>query len=125
MLYNLQNNGYEVTTAGTGNQALRLISEKDFDIIIIDISLPDIDSLKIIKEIKEKDHRKVVILVTVSNNFEAYLEMLNFGADDYVIKPCSIKEIVFRIQKNIQRIEIESEKTRLENIISQRTEHLS
>ncbi len=51
--------------------------------------------------------------------------MLNFGADDYVIKPCSIKEIVFRIQKNIQRIEIESEKTRLENIISQRTEHLS
>lgn len=102
----LKKEGYNVFTAMDGENALDIFYKNKIDLVILDLMLPDISGEDICKEIKE--HKDVpVIMLTAKVNEEDVLNGFNLGADDYVIKPFSAKQLVARIIAILRRTKIE------------------
>ena len=97
-----QREGHEVTTASDGLQAVELCMENDFDIIIMDIMMPEMDGFTACKEIKKTKDIPVLML---SARGEEYDKLFGFevGVDDYVIKPFSPKELMARVNVIVSR----------------------
>lgn len=96
--------GHEVTEAGDGMEAVELCRNNTFDIIIMDIMMPEMDGFSALKEIRKISDTPVIML---SARGEEYDKVLGFelGIDDYVVKPFSSKEIMLRINAILRRIE--------------------
>lgn len=94
--------GYEVTEASDGMEAIQICKEQDFDIIILDIMMPELDGFSACKEIRK--HKKIPVLM-LSARGEEYDKIHGFelGIDDYVVKPFSPKELMMRINAIIKR----------------------
>lgn len=94
--------GHEVTEAGDGMEAVKLCKERDFDIIIMDVMMPELDGFSAVKEIRKTSSVPVIML---SARGEEYDKVLGFelGVDDYVVKPFSSKEIMLRIGAILRR----------------------
>ena len=94
--------GHEVTEAGDGMDAVELCRNEKFDIIIMDIMMPEMDGFSAVKEIRKTSDTPVIML---SARGEEYDKVLGFeiGVDDYVVKPFSSKEIMLRIQAILRR----------------------
>ena len=93
----LETEGYRVATAGTGEQALAVAARNRHDLFIIDIGLPDINGLSLLKRLREWT-RAPIIMLTVHDADEEKIEALDSGADDYVTKPFSTGELLARIR---------------------------
>jgi two-component system, OmpR family, response regulator len=90
--------GYEVSVAGSGEQGLRAIREKEFDVVVLDLRMPGISGLNVLKEIRtERKGAPEVIILTGHSTIESSLEGLSSGAFDYLTKPVKINELVERI----------------------------
>lgn len=97
----LEKEGYAVKIAGTGEQALALLKEA-FDLVILDLKLPDIQGEELCKIIRE--HSDVpVIMLTAKSAEEDRIKGLGMGADDYVVKPFSPRELVARVKAHLRR----------------------
>lgn len=96
--------GYEVVEAGNGMKAIEACKKESFDIIIMDIMMPELDGFSAVKEIREFSNVPVMML---SARGEEYDKVLGFelGIDDYVVKPFSSKEIMLRIAAILRRTE--------------------
>ncbi|MDD6154521.1 MAG: response regulator transcription factor [Eubacteriales bacterium] len=96
-------NGYEVTEAADGMEAVSLCKDKEFDIIILDIMMPKLDGYSTCKEIK-KIHKDVPIIM-LSARGEEYDKLFGFelGIDDYIVKPFSPKELMARVRAVLNR----------------------
>lgn len=97
-----ERDGYEVMTATTGLEAVQLCRENDFDIIIMDVMMPEMDGFKASKEIKKI---KDIPILMLSARGEEYDKLFGFevGADDYVVKPFSPKELMARVEVIVSR----------------------
>lgn len=93
----LQTEGYRVATAGTGEQALAVAARNRHDLFIIDIGLPDMNGLSLLKRLREWT-RAPIIMLTVHDSDEEKIEALDTGADDYITKPFSTGELLARIR---------------------------
>lgn len=96
--------GHEVMEAGDGQQAVQLCREHEFDIIIMDVMMPELDGFSAVKEIRKTVDTPVIML---SARGEEYDRVLGFelGVDDYVVKPFSSKEMMLRIAAILRRVE--------------------
>lgn len=96
--------GYEVTEAGDGREAVELCRNNTYDIIIMDIMMPDLDGFSAVKKIRKTSDIPVIML---SARGEEYDKVLGFelGVDDYVVKPFSSKEIMLRVGAILRRVE--------------------
>jgi DNA-binding response OmpR family regulator len=97
----LERDGFDVTVAATGAAALREIKNR-FDLVILDLKLPDIDGETICKSIREISDMPVIML-TAKSAEDDRVKGLCMGADDYVIKPFSVRELVARVQAHLRR----------------------
>ncbi|WP_409300708.1 response regulator transcription factor [Peribacillus sp. SCS-155] len=88
--------------AATGNEALHLIHDQNFDFIILDLMLPDITGEEICKEIRRRDSTPILML-TAKVNENDKLNGLAIGADDYMVKPFSPRELVMRVKTIMRR----------------------
>ena len=93
----LENSSYIVTVAENGKEALKTIHNDKPDIVILDLNLPDFSGKELLQLIK-KDFSIPVIMLTVEDSDEKKVELLDFGADDYLTKPFSIQELLARIR---------------------------
>ena len=95
--------GYEVTEAEDGMEAVNICKNQDFDIIIMDIMMPKLDGFSAIKEIRKT---KQVPVIMLSARSEEYDKLFGFeiGIDDYVVKPFSPKELMARVHAILQRV---------------------
>jgi two-component system alkaline phosphatase synthesis response regulator PhoP len=100
--YNLHKNGYDVKGFGDGRSLLDYFKTKKPDLVILDLMLPDIDGFDICKEIKEKTDVPVIILSAKSEEFDKVLG-LELGADDYMVKPFGIRELIARVKNILKR----------------------
>jgi len=117
--YNLSKNGYRVKTVTSGEEALELIKENDYDLIIVDLMLPGVDGLdltKIIKADKQKGSIPIV-MVTAKGEEADRVAGLEIGADHYVTKPFSPRELVAIVKATLRR---KPEKQEEEKIIIER-----
>lgn len=97
----LERDGFKVTIAGTGQTALNLI-KNNFDLIILDLMLPDIDGETICTSIREFSDVPIIML-TAKSAEDNRIKGLGMGADDYVIKPFSPRELVARVKAHLRR----------------------
>ncbi|MFD1319073.1 response regulator YycF [Loigolactobacillus zhaoyuanensis] len=100
--FNLTKEGYEVITAYDGEEALAKVTEVDPDLIILDLMLPKIDGLEVAREVR-KDHDMPIIMLTAKDSEIDKVLGLEMGADDYVTKPFSNRELVARVKANLRR----------------------
>ena len=97
----LERDGFEVTVAANGGAALKEIKQR-FDLVILDLKLPDIDGETICKAIREISDMPVIML-TAKSAEDDRIKGLCIGADDYVIKPFSVRELVARVNAHLRR----------------------
>jgi DNA-binding response OmpR family regulator len=112
LTYNLQREGYEVTSCGDGGEALELAREQSFDLIVLDVMLPTLDGLSICR-ILRKEQRTPIILLTARSGEVDRIMGLETGADDYIVKPFSLGELLARVRAVLRRTTPETT-TRLE-----------
>ena len=98
----LKNEGYAVTLAYTGADALREILAQEFDLAVLDVMLPDIDGFELLRSIRA-DHTYPVIMLTARDSQTDKIEGLSLGADDYVVKPFRPLELVARVKAQLRR----------------------
>lgn len=94
---------YTVMTATDGNQGLEKIFSETYDLILLDIMLPGINGLDILKEIREAGIETPVLMLTAKGDIEDKVLGLNLGADDYLAKPFSTAELMARVRALIRR----------------------
>jgi two-component system alkaline phosphatase synthesis response regulator PhoP len=97
--------GYRVFTAGNGNDGLAMVGEKKPDLIILDIMLPGLDGYEVCKKIRAAGNTTPVIMLTVKNREIDKVLGLELGADDYVTKPFSVRELSARVKTIFRRME--------------------
>ena len=94
----LQRAGYEVTTASNGKEGLALVSEHPFDLLYLDIRMPDISGLELLKTIHAKSPDLPIILFTAQPDLNSAVEALRRGATDYLLKPLKPQTVIDRTQ---------------------------
>ncbi|MCB0193704.1 MAG: response regulator transcription factor [Anaerolineae bacterium] len=100
----LQREGYEVEVAGDGAAALQAIERKTPDLIVLDLMLPAINGLQITRMLREGDYNVPIIMLTAKSDETDRINGLELGADDYVTKPFSPKELVARVKAVLRRV---------------------
>src|SRR5690554_4120118 len=101
----LKKKGFDVTNSFTGKEAFDIIEKNSFDVVITDIRLPDSDGMEILKKAKEKDFSTQVILMTGYTDIKTAVNVMKLGAFDYVAKPINSDEILYTINKALQKRE--------------------
>lgn len=100
--FNLEKEGYEVHSAYDGNDALELILEVVPDIVLLDIMLPGMDGMEVCREVRKKYDMPIIMLTAKDSEIDKVLG-LELGADDYVTKPFSTRELIARVKANLRR----------------------
>lgn len=98
----LTQEGHEVLKAYDGMEALKVLQEKDVDLLVIDIMMPRLDGIRATLKIREKNNIPIIILSAKSEDADKILG-LNIGADDYVTKPFNPLELVARVKSQLRR----------------------
>ncbi len=93
----LQQSGYAVDTAYDGEEALYMYDVNEYDLIVLDLNLPVIDGLEVLKEIRKKDTHTKILILSARTQVEQRVEGLNLGANDYMVKPFDFSEFEARI----------------------------
>jgi DNA-binding response OmpR family regulator len=106
----LERAGYETRVAGDGDKALALHDEHAADLIVLDLMLPGVDGLEVMRRIrKDRKRRPAIILLTAKGEETDRIVGLRLGADDYVVKPFSPAELVARVDAVLRRVDPEPE----------------
>lgn len=99
-----ESEGYKVFTSGNGNDGLKLVKDHSPDLIILDIMLPGLDGYEVCKKLRMEGNNTPVIMLTVKDKEIDKVLGLEFGADDYVTKPFSVRELSARVKTIFRRI---------------------
>jgi two-component system alkaline phosphatase synthesis response regulator PhoP len=100
---NLELEGYEITSAFTGSQALQKIESEYFDLLILDVMLPDVDGISITETIRVQNNSVPILILSAKNASSDRVLGLKKGADDYLTKPFNLEELLLRVQKLIEK----------------------
>jgi two-component system response regulator AtoC len=110
---NLKKQGYEVVTAGSGEDALRLVREEQPDLVLLDIQLPGISGIDVLEKIKDHDEDIIVIMVTANSGLENAVSAMRRGAYDYISKPFNLDELSIVVKKALETSDLKQEVVRL------------
>lgn len=103
--YNLKQAGYEVIVASDGAQAFNLGQDQTIDVILLDLMLPEIDGIEVTKRLRQEKIKTPIIIVTAKGDEFDKVLGLEIGADDYITKPFSPREVLARIKAVMRRYE--------------------
>lgn len=104
----LKHEGYEVETVHDGRSGLDLALENDYDVILLDLMLPELNGLEVARRLREAK-KTPIIMMTARDSVIDRVSGLDYGADDYLVKPFAIEELLARIRSLLRRIAIETE----------------
>jgi DNA-binding NtrC family response regulator len=117
----LQKRQLNVRGVYSGQEALGLVTEKKYDVVVLDVRMPGIDGIQTLKRIKQINPLLEVIMLTAHADMELALNGMNLGAFDYLMKPVDIDELVYKIQDACKKKAIQEEKqARLAQAIERR-----
>jgi DNA-binding response OmpR family regulator len=94
----LEEHGYAVDATRNGREALDWAEAVNFDLIVLDIMLPEIDGLTVCQQLRQKGNQTPILMLTARDTVESRVAGLDAGADDYLIKPFSLKELLARLR---------------------------
>jgi two-component system phosphate regulon response regulator PhoB len=107
LAYNFRQAGFDVVTATNGETALRAVREERFDLIILDLMLPDLPGTELCRRLKQSPQTAHIPIIMVTAKGEEVDRVVGFelGADDYVVKPFSVRELILRARAVLRRAE--------------------
>ena len=113
LVYNLKKEGYNVIEAEDGITAVNIATEQRPDLILLDIMLPKLDGLSVCKRIKNTYNVPILMLTAKDSEIDKILG-LELGADDYITKPFSVRELVARVKANLRKVDVSNNVGRLD-----------
>ena len=114
----LKLHGYSTTIAHGGAAALTLLDTQNFDLVILDLNMPDVSGHDVLRHIKENDYRSTVIVVSGETSFEAVSQALKLGAYDYLRKPYAPDGLLTTIRNAVAKSQLESQNKLIQNKLS-------
>jgi two-component system copper resistance phosphate regulon response regulator CusR len=99
----LEEHGYKVKTAGDGVSAQVLLKQEQFDLLILDVMLPDTNGIELCRQIRQTDSNTPILMLTALNQVHDKVSGLKAGADDYLVKPFHFSELLARIEALLRR----------------------
>ncbi len=109
--------GYTVTTASNGEQAVTILQNTHFDLVITDLVMPGVDGIGVLREAAKKDPDICVIILTGYGDMTSAIEALRLGADDYLLKPCDTDELLLRVSRCLEKQDAMRKVKLYENIL--------
>ena len=109
----LEDEGYRVVSAGTGEDALRMIQEQTPDLVILDVWLPKMDGIQALQEIKSLKRDIPVIMISGHGNIEVAVKATRMGAYDFLEKPLSLERVLLSSRRALERSALERENREL------------
>lgn len=107
--FNLESNDFDVVTCENGEDAVKLANKGDIDLMILDLMLPGIDGIEVCRRIRNSENKDIpIIMLTAKGEENDKIKGLDIGADDYMTKPFSIRELLARMKAVLRRIEDKS-----------------
>ncbi len=106
--------GYNITAVGTGEEALRKVVELESAVVLLDLQLPGMNGLEVLKALRERSPASEVIMLTGHGSIDTAIESIRIGAFDYVLKPCPLEELQMRIQRALERKSLQQRANLLE-----------
>jgi len=116
----LTREGYRVSLAANGLEALKLVQRSRFDLVITDLKLPGMDGIEITRKIKEQFPETEVMVITAFGSTESAVEAMKAGACDYLEKPFKVEEVKHRVSNNLSRLQLERENIMLRRELEMR-----
>jgi two-component system NtrC family response regulator len=118
--YNLAEEGYEVTAAGSGEEALSLLERERFDLVVTDIKMPGMDGMDLLRRVKDSSPDTQVVMITAFGTIEMAVEAMKAGAFEYITKPFNRDELKLTARKALRFRTLETENLRLKKEVSRK-----
>ena len=116
--FNLEQEGYEVRSTPNGREALDWLSRERFDLIILDVMIEEMDGFEVARRVRRQDKRLPILMLTARSTDQDRVLGLELGADDYMVKPFHLKELLLRVRRMLERTNWYSQNTRREQKIT-------
>ena len=116
----LKSENFDVTVAETGQAGLQKLEEKPFDLMLLDVSLPDRNGIELLREIRQRDPNLAIILITAYGSIDMAREAFKGGAQDYITKPWSNDELIAQVSLAIEGRRLREENLHLKRALKQR-----
>ena len=119
----LQLRDFDVTTALNGIDAINLVQENDYDVIVLDVKMPGKDGIETLKEIKKTTQLSQIIMLTGNATVESAIQGMKLGAYDYIMKPTVTEDLIELINKAYKIVEEQKERisrAEIDNIVKKR-----
>lgn len=116
LTYNLKKSGFDVVSAGDGQQALDIIHEQKIDIVLLDIMLPEKSGVDVTRELRAEKNQIPIIMLTALDDEIDKVVGLEIGADDYVTKPFSPREVIARVHAVLRRFSQKTQAPKEESV---------
>ncbi|WP_091660941.1 response regulator transcription factor [Alteribacillus iranensis] len=105
--YNLEQAGFQVDNASDGHEAIQLIKLNNYDLVVLDLMLPEMDGLEVCRQIREEQLKTPILMLTAKDEEFDKVLGLELGADDYMTKPFSPRELTARVRAILRRVDYE------------------
>ena len=113
----LEDEGYSVKAVVTGEEALKLLQKDNFDLILLDIWLPEMNGIEILKKIKKMDENPQVVMISGHGTVETAVEAIKLGAHDFLEKPLSLEKVILTVKNSFIQKKLEEENIQLRESI--------
>ncbi|MGA2324828.1 MAG: sigma-54 dependent transcriptional regulator [Bryobacteraceae bacterium] len=116
----LSTEGYAVDLAQNGGEGLRAVQARDYDLVLLDLMMPDRSGMEVLREVRERDSQLPIFLITAYGSTQVAVDALKAGATDYFQKPWENDKLLLEIERIIARHRLEWENTQLKRTLKQR-----
>ncbi len=116
--YQLEKNGFTVSSANNGNEGINLFNKNDYDIVITDIKMPDISGIDVLRKIRRENDKVIIIIITAHGSVENAIEACRLGANDYLTKPFGQEQLLFVIEKAVQFRQLQEQNVLLQQEVA-------
>lgn len=118
----IEDDGYEVVTASSGEEALKSVDEYSPEVVLLDVWMPGMDGIETLKQIREKKSHPSVIMISGHSNIDTAVQAIKYGAYDFLEKPLSLERVLILIRRALEKQRLERENLELKTSISQHSE---
>ena len=112
LLKRLRKRNVEAFGARSGEEALAFLDDRPVDVVVLDVKMPGMDGIQVLREIKKRDPLLEVIMLTGHASMEVAIEGMELGAFDYLMKPINIDDLLYKIQDAYKKKALQEEKIR-------------
>ena len=116
--YNLEKEGFQTDVSFDGEDAIKKIIANTYDLVVLDVMLPKFNGLQVCEYVRNDNNSVPILMVTALDQEEDVIEGLNYGADDYITKPFSPKELIARMNAILRRVSVEETVNKKENSVT-------